>query len=69
MASRVPCAASGLTRLCHANSRLMNYFAFDGDAEGKKRFEQTIASLLHFAIDKLNGKGECAVTGRLVAEF
>lgn len=55
--------------MCHANSRHMNYFAFDGDAEGKKRFEQTIASLLHFAIDKLNGKGECAVTGRLVAEF
>ena len=46
----------------------MNNFAFNGDTEGKKRFEQTIASLLHFAIEKLNGKGKFSVPGRRVAD-
>lgn len=41
----------------HICSRFMNYFAFTGEDEGKHRYEQTIASLLHFAIEKLNGKG------------
>lgn len=38
-------------------SRLMNFFAFNGDTKGAVRLEQTIAKLLAFAIDKLNGKG------------
>ena len=61
-------AASGLSRSHLSCSRHMNYFAFNGGTEGKKRFEQTIASLLHFAIEKLNGKGKFSVLGRHVAD-
>lgn len=39
-------------------SRLMNYFAFAKGTEGFSRYEQTIASLVAFAVGKLNGKGE-----------
>lgn len=40
----------------------MTSFAFNGDEQGKTRFERTIASLLSFAIAKLNGKGAMTQT-------
>lgn len=40
----------------------MNHFAFKRDDECRQRMERTIASLLYFAIDKLNGKGRPGMT-------
>lgn len=53
-------------------SRLMSYFVFETDTSGRKRLQQTIASLLYFAIDKLNGKAIFANTlgfaGKMLGE-
>lgn len=37
----------------------MGFFVFETDQAARKRVRQTLASLLYFAIDKLNGKGKC----------